>query len=613
MDTRGFLSEILSLARPDAVIVQSGGKIISVQTANGDQSEFLAEHLRGEKRIGIYPHLSNDVCRIAVLDFDNHNGDDGHGKLNESLSHSLQTALSRLGFIVFRESSKTPGGFHLWLCFDKSVSVKKVRRFLQAILKNYEQDTGESMESIEIFPKADNINGGLGNAVFLPYFPPDEKDERTVFIDREGARISPTITYNSENTLNAALQRIEEETPREATETTGESLFSPCEQGNRNKQLCKIVGHLKIKGINKTEIENIVVLWNEKNDPPLPEREVMAALNSLFKNYDEPQKDNFHFEIQTGNTMREEIIAEASDLIPGLVRSSSLVFLGGEEGSGKSMLCMNLGIAVATGGDKFLSWQLSNCGSVIYLNAELYNNEFIYRFQRMTVTTPGKESLARFITPVHVPLLSECQPALEELIAEHQAKLVILDCLYWLSDVSEIDNDQVKKFMRALTSIRDRFNLCVLVVHHIRKGGKEQRADSHMLRGAGAISAAADTILLLRRSAEDKTLRLLTPTKIRHGRDDELGTRGLRLDPETLVFSDIGLIDEGLHLASPAGTTRVSIADIFGDERQLTTSQVIESFKEFGKSSATANRWLKDQAAIGTLKQVSRGMYEKTK
>ena len=90
-----------------------------------------------------------------------------------------------------------------------------------------------------------------------------------------------------------------------------------------------------------------------------------------------------------------------NDLVEGIIREHALVFLAGEEGSGKSITAMNLALAVATGMDYFLGYRVAKHGKVIYLNNELHFEDFLLRFKKMMMKMQPQEltKIENFIVP----------------------------------------------------------------------------------------------------------------------------------------------------------------------------------------------------------------------
>ncbi len=302
-------------------------------------------------------------------------------------------------------------------------------------------------------------------------------------------------------------------------------------------------------------------------------------------------------------------ISNAPDLLKGILRSKSLGFIAGEEGSGKSILAMNLGITVATSAPKFLEWWIAQPGPVIFLNNELYIEDVVRRFQSMTKALPNLALLDNFICPEQVPPLSECYEILDQLCETEKPALVLLDCLYFAHNEDENDSSKMKDLMRQLQAIRDKHGTCVIVVHHLKKGGREQRLNSELMRGAGVFGAAADTVLMLRRSQTEETKRILKATKLRHSGDDNKTARLLALNPETLWFYDLGEVNESDHIST--GYTAKDVIDFEAilDNGEMRFADILKACEGYGYNPKTIQRQLNEAIESGKILKPRHGWY----
>jgi archaellum biogenesis ATPase FlaH len=307
--------------------------------------------------------------------------------------------------------------------------------------------------------------------------------------------------------------------------------------------------------------------------------------------------------------MSKAEIPEVSDLLRGIFRAKSLNFLAGEEGSGKSLLSMNLGLAVATGGLNFLDWVIEKPGKVLFLNNEIYFEDFVRRFQQMVQLLPGKQSLDNFIAPEAVPPLSECFDQLNELCESEKPALLILDCLYFAHNEDENDSSRMKELMRQLQGLRDKHGMCIVVIHHFKKGGRDQRLNSELMRGAGVFGAAADSILMLRRSQTDESKRILKATKLRHSADDNKRARLLSLAPEALWFRDEGEVNEDEHIQSgPTASEIIDFSEILsGGEMKF--QDILKAAEGYKYSDKTVQRQLELACKAGKVVKPRYGFY----
>ena len=243
---------------------------------------------------------------------------------------------------------------------------------------------------------------------------------------------------------------------------------------------------------------------------------------------------------------------------------------------------MNLGIAVATGARQFLDFQIAKHGKVLYLNNELPFSEFLGRFQHMQkVLTPQQvKKLDRFMTPELMPIFSDFWNDLVKIIVNQKPVMVILDCLYWAHDRKENDSSEMKEIMRRFVELRDRYGVSLLVVHHTKKGTNKEFMHNDNMRGFMVFSASSDTVLQLRRSAKDESVRLFKPTKLRHGDDKMRAPRLLSLDTDLLWFEDQGVVDEAEHIVQDHLSESVKKADIdwkqvFASDTMLKRRQIL--------------------------------------
>jgi hypothetical protein len=237
------------------------------------------------------------------------------------------------------------------------------------------------------------------------------------------------------------------------------------------------------------------------------------------------------------------------DLVKHILRQKSLNFLAGESGCGKSIFAMNLALSVAVGAKTFLAWDIEHQGRILYLNHELYLEDFARRFETMSRRLPAPGNISNVFSPMHIGYLSDCWQQLNEFITREKPCLIIVDCLYFAHNQDESDNSAMKDLIKMLTSLRDNHDACVLVVHHTKKGVQGSLLHNDQMRGAGVFAAASDTILMVKRSQTIKGVRIVKATKLRHAADEELNTRAVSLD-DFLWFHDLGMTTEEEHMGA---------------------------------------------------------------
>jgi hypothetical protein len=391
-----------------------------------------------------------------------------------------------------------------------------------------------------------------------------------------------------------------------------EIILNGVVEGKRNDTIASMAGHLRKCGLEYSEALEWLKLWNEGIAQPLPIEEVETTVTSI---YSIPSTDMV---LRDGMEMKLMPIPVMNDIVEGIIGENSFNFLAGEEGAGKSLLSMELGLAIATGMEKFLDYNINKHGPVLYLNNELPFPVFLARFKKMRTRLYGHHSvkLDKFMTPEFIKPLNESWEDIVKIIKQKNPTLVILDCFYWAHDRKENDSSEMKDIMRKLISLRDQYGVAVLVVHHTKKGTRYETMHNDNMRGSMVFGASSDTVMMLRRSAKDESKRLFKPTKLRNGNDEMRKARLLEIGQGDLWFSDLGEANEEEHLAIQGGNARVTADDkinfeeIFGADKELTRKEIVKRCKHLGFGERTVDRCLKSEAsANGILLQPKFGQY----
>ena len=350
-----------------------------------------------------------------------------------------------------------------------------------------------------------------------------------------------------------------------------------------------------------------LVLMNHRPPPELrDESQHYAGGNDWTRT-----REGFRFEILNGKQIAEMEIPKKSYLIENLITETSVNFLSGEEGCGKSLLAMNLAVSVAVGASKWLKYDIAKHGRVLFLNNELAFPDVARRLKTMSTRLPAPGDLSNLIVPREVPPMSECWETLNQTCKELQPVLIILDCLYFAHDEDENDSSKMKVLMRKFLALRDSFGLAVLIIHHTKKGTRYSRMHNDQMRGSNVFGASPDTNLQIRRSAADESKRILKPTKFRHVGDEERKCRLLSLDRETLWFQDEGEADEDEHIEQPGPTAeeRIDFAEIIKPGEVISRKEVVLRSSPLGYDERTIDRLLKRAKAAKQLKSPRYGYY----
>lgn len=221
----------------------------------------------------------------------------------------------------------------------------------------------------------------------------------------------------------------------------------------------------------------------------------------------------------------QELYKQPIEPIPWVVEdllAPGLYLLGGSPKVGKSWLALQLCLAVCRG-EPFLGFKTKR-NEVLYISLEDGPRRLHIRALRLTEEAPAGLHLCS-----HAHLIGQgLEQQLDQTLTDHpNIRLVIIDTLQKVRAVAGANASYGNDYQdaAALKALADRCNVCLLVIHHLRKMPDED--PFNRLSGTNGLTGAADgTIILIRQKRQEGTA-LLTAT----GRDIE--------DVElTLEFSD---------------------------------------------------------------------------
>ena len=216
-----------------AIYNQPTSKVISIEVKKGDfEITSRAEaHLKGQVRLALYNHLSDNTCTWANVIFDESTKTPTS---RNSLLFAQDCAI--LGLTdVKREKTKTKGeNYSCWMFFDKPISAKKIRYLIGLIFKRLD------IKQAEILPADDMLTtGSQGNYTWLPYFGGTDKwidpsgSQRfdfgvkqgfTVFLNDNGEPLKAPwarIHKYTEEEIDNAILYIDEYIPSDPTPNEG--------------------------------------------------------------------------------------------------------------------------------------------------------------------------------------------------------------------------------------------------------------------------------------------------------------------------------------------------------------------------------------------------------
>ena len=321
-------------------------------------------------------------------------------------------------------------------------------------------------------------------------------------------------------------------------------------EGQRNKRVFSYAATLRGAGLDYQGIRFALSDYNERYcEPALPEEEldticrsvcsrykpgdpVMATLRDAWDDFNdlgewkepEPKKIQ-HIVGESLVSLGKRYVAPPKFIIPGII-PYGITILASPPKFGKSWMCMDMAISVATG-TEFMGLETNKYG-VVYLALE----DGDYRLRDRGLKVAGDRELPENLILVkEAPLLAEgLLPKIKKLVDEtdHPVGMIIIDTLQIIRGVAGKTEGVYGYDYRELGQLHQFAidnNLAVVLVHHLNKRGDDSDFVSR-LNGSTGVSGAADTIIALTRASRESDETKMSIT----GRDVQERTLIIQMD-----------------------------------------------------------------------------------
>ena len=251
--------------------------------------------------------------------------------------------------------------------------------------------------------------------------------------------------------------------------------------------------------------------------------------------------------------------------VPGLL-SEGLNFLVGAPKLGKSWIALNLSVQIAAG-EKALKLLPCPQGDVLYLALEDTGRRLQ---RRLRASLNGTKPPPRLTLETRCEKLSTGGTRYIEgwLQRNPKARMVVVDVFGKIRSDRDTQGSQYQadyEQASELKAIADRYEVCVLAIHHTRKQGADDFLDE--MSGTQGLAGAADAILVLKRSRGEADATLSVT-----GRDVEEAEYALSFTSQTGTW----LLHEGPAYEWTLSDTRRKVMQALRDFGPSTPAQVAE-------------------------------------
>jgi hypothetical protein len=277
-------------------------------------------------------------------------------------------------------------------------------------------------------------------------------------------------------------------------------------EGQRNIELAKRAGSCFGRGLTEEAALADCRAWNQLNDPPLDDSEVVATVASIGRTHAKKQialvvlgEPAAVLAIPEFVFDGDATVAPPRMLIKKLIPVSGIAFLGGQSSAGKTFVAVALGVALASGA-QFFGHRVKEQVGVLYIAAEGAGN-FAARVAAAKIEAGVKRPIP-FVWTAIVPALgtpqeiegfiSKLRAVAQQIQQRYGVRLgaVFIDTVAaCFSMQDENSNAEVSRVCAIMRYIGNSIGALVLPIHHY---GKDAATG---LRGASAFRGAADVVI----------------------------------------------------------------------------------------------------------------------
>jgi len=250
------------------------------------------------------------------------------------------------------------------------------------------------------------------------------------------------------------------------------------------------------------------------------------------------------FDILRGSDADTRPIKQSIQIVDKLLVKDKMSVFGGTAGCNKSMLSMQVGMAIANDEDYVLDFKINVKGlKVLYVDTECGIDEMNRRYNLLKKNFPNWHGSDRFIMISRkVKIISDVLDDVEDMIRMEQPDIVYYDCLYNMSNGKDIaKNHNLSPITDRITDQKMEYGITPILIAHATKGNHEQGLTMDRIAGGSHLQNWAEHIVLLTRTNVEN-MRML---RIDKSRSVGFPTcyYGMEWDGDKFFMKNIGVID----------------------------------------------------------------------
>ena len=328
------------------------------------------------------------------------------------------------------------------------------------------------------------------------------------------------------------------------------------------------------------------------------------------KEYNLPIPTLKGFKIMTGTEASNTTPKPTEWIVENILPKGFNSCLAGTTGSKKSMWAMQLALSVANGEKQFCGNTVRTSGiKVLYIDTEIGEDECVRRFHRIKKHMDWKRN-ENWIMMCKGGTNMDIWEQTEEMIQSYRPELVVIDSMYNATSVTDFSKSTaMSKVTDALSIIKDRFNVTILVIAHFNKGGHELGLTIDRMQGSAVLQNWIEfQMLMVKTNEQDLNIWKVAKTR---GVYHDNSCVGLKWDD--FWFTAKGVIEDIKPYLVTEEKKRKWTTILEDCPQRFDTNQWLNVFttKYPDMSERTAKTWLKEASGTPMVKRISHGAYKK--
>jgi hypothetical protein len=255
----------------------------------------VRDHLAGTRTVGSYPVVENAV-RLICWDIDEPDAEKARAQARRIARILVIDELLPIESVAVEFSGRK--GYHVWLFLAEPVPVLDAREYGRHIAER------AGVPHVEVFPKGEVRDGGLGNLVKMPLALHRVSGRRSCFVDGRWSPVEDAEAFLRMRRplpapiFDARLRRVRAARPASRPPGTGarpaehSGELLPCAdhiltygegEGARNHALYALACAAKRAGLSREHASSLVEQAAGRCSPPVPLREAATTAASAYR------------------------------------------------------------------------------------------------------------------------------------------------------------------------------------------------------------------------------------------------------------------------------------------------------------------------------------------